>query len=151
MYSTWTTCQYLERVQNPRLDCSIYFILKDTSGYTFTCYFWQINVQKSTHLMKKLTMLPNLTQFFFYWINHYVAKCLNTTAIKYSYFTIHSLICPSYMYNNFYYFQFTSLNCSFLLLFAAFGRLISGVTLTYIIGRCAASTNQVCALHCTVL
>lgn len=32
-----------------------------------------------------------------------------------------------------HHFLFTSLNCSFLLLFAAFGRLISGVTLTYII------------------
>lgn len=118
---------------------------------TFTCYFWQINVQKSTHSMKKLTMLPNHIQFGFF-IEYIImfAKCLNTTVIKYSYFTIHSLICPSYIYSNFY-FQFTSLNCSFLLLFAAFGRLISGVTLTYIIGRCAASTNQVCALHCTVL
>lgn len=149
MYSIWTTRQYLEGVKNPRLDCSIYFILKDTSAHIYLLFLANKCTKIYTLNKKKIIMLPNLTQFLFYWINYYVAKCLNTTLIKCIYFTIHSLICPLYIYSNFY-FQFTSLNCSFLLLFAAFGRLISGVTLTYIIGRCAASANQVCALHWTV-
>lgn len=38
LYSTWTTRQYLERVQNPRLDCSIYFILKDTSTHIYSLF-----------------------------------------------------------------------------------------------------------------
>lgn len=153
MYSTgtWTTHRYLESVQNPRLDCSIYFILKDTSTHIYSLFLankctkiYTLN-EKTNHAAKSYSISFLLNKLL-----PYVAKCLNTTVIKCIYFTIHSLICPSYMYNNFYYFQFTSLNCSFLLLFAAFGRLISGVTLTYIIGRCAASTNQVCALHFTV-
>lgn len=127
----------------------LYFILNDT-GTDIYLLFLTNKYTKIYTLNEKTNRAAKSYSICFLLIN-YFAKCLNTCTaiIKYIYFTIHSLICPSYMYNNFQ-FQFTSLNCSFLLLFAAFGRLISGVTLTYIIGRCAASTNQMWILHCTV-
>lgn len=127
----------------------LYFFLNDTSTDIYLLFLTN-KYTKIYTLNEKTNRAAKSYSICFLLIN-YFAKCLNTctAVIKYVYFTIYSPICPSYMYNNFY-FQFTSLNCSFLLLFAAFGRLISGVTLTYIIGRCAASTNRVWTLHCTV-